>query len=151
LPFALATLGEDELLLEGPLQRDPAERRRCIVGADGQQSTTLVRLLAAEGEFTLLEVRPVTGRTHQIRAHLAALGYALVGDQVYAPPAERGTPQAALGRQFLHASRLDLRRYPRNDLVTFAAPVANDLITWMEHYFPSALGALHAATTVSAG
>jgi 23S rRNA pseudouridine1911/1915/1917 synthase len=150
LPFSLPAAGEDELLLEGPLQRDPADRRRCIVGPEGQQATTLVRLLAAEGDFALLDVRLVTGRTHQIRAHLAALGYALVGDPVYAPPAAPGTPQAALSRQFLHSSRLELRRYPDNELITFVAPLANELISWMERYFPSALGALHATTTVSA-
>lgn len=148
LPFALATLGDDELLLQGPLQRDPDDRRRCIVGPEGQQATTLVRLLATEGDFFLLEVRPVTGRTHQIRAHLAAMGYGLVGDQVYALPARVGTPQAALGRQFLHAWSLEFGRYPDNDRVTFVAPLANDLIAWMERYFPSSLGAIHATTTL---
>lgn len=148
LPFALATLGDDELLLQGPLQRDPDDRRRCVVGPEGQQATTLVRLLATEGDFFLLEVRPVTGRTHQIRAHLATTGYGLVGDQVYALPARVGTPQAALGRQFLHAWSLEFGRYPDNDRVTFVAPLANDLIAWMERYFPSSLGAIHATTTL---
>src|SRR5262249_13486859 len=79
---------DGEYVLAGPLQRDPAERRRCIVGPAGQEATTLVRVLATEEPFALLDVRPVTGRTHQIRAHLAALGCAIVGDQVYAPPAK---------------------------------------------------------------
>jgi len=148
--FSLFTAGEDELLLEGPLQRDPFDRRRCIVGPEGQQAATVVRVLAADEAFALLDVRLVTGRTHQIRAHLAALGYALVGDPVYASPAAPETPQAALRRQFLHSSRLALRRYPDNELTTFVAPLADDLLTWMERYFPSALGALHATTTVSA-
>src|SRR5437868_8948872 len=104
--------GEDELILDGPLQRDPADRRRCIVGPEGQVATTVLKVLAVSEKFTLLEVRPVTGRTHQIRAHLAALGYAIVGDQVYAPLPELGTPQAALKRQFLHAYSLAIRRYP---------------------------------------
>lgn len=150
LPFSLFDAGNDELLLEGPLQRDLLDRRRCIVGPEGQQATTVVRVLAADGYFALLDVRLVTGRTHQIRAHLAALGYALLGDPVYAPPATVGTPQAALHRQFLHSSRLELRRYPDNQLTTFVAPLADDLLSWMERYFPSALGALHATTTVSA-
>jgi len=134
----------DEFVLDGPLQRDPDDRRRCIVGVEGQVATTMVKVLAvSEGEaFALLEVQPVTGRTHQIRAHLAALGQAIVGDQMYAPPAEQATPPAKLQRQFLHAYSLELRRYPDNSLCTFVAPLANDLVSWMQHYFPTGLGAI---------
>ena len=150
LSFAFSTLDDGEITLDGPLQRDPGDRRRCIVGSDGQQSVTIVKALAVEGEFALLEARPVTGRTHQIRAHLAALGCAIVGDQTYAPSAEPGTPQAAMERQFLHARSLELRRYPDNALCTFGAPLANDLVTWLERYFPVGMDVLHARKAVSA-
>jgi 23S rRNA pseudouridine1911/1915/1917 synthase len=126
----------EEFLLDGPLSRDPDDRRRCIVAAGGQAATTIVKALARNNGFTLLEARPVTGRTHQIRAHLAALGYAIVGDSTYAPPAAPGTPQAALTRQFLHAHSLTLRRYPENDLCTFVAPLAPDLLAWLRNYLP---------------
>ncbi len=139
-PYMLA--GEGELLLDGPLQRDPDERRRCIVGPEGQPSSTIVKVLAHEGELLLLEARPVTGRTHQIRAHLAALGYSIVGDQTYALPPANGTPESALHRQFLHAHSLTLRRYPDDILCTFVAPLADDLSNWMEHYFPAGLSAI---------
>ncbi len=139
-------LCKDELILDGPLQRDPADRRRCIVGPEGQVATTVLKVLAVSEKFTLLEVRPVTGRTHQIRAHLAALGYAIVGDQVYAPPPELGTPQAALKRQFLHAHRLEIRRYPDNALCTFVAPLADDLSSWMNCYFPIGSGVIDASS-----
>ncbi len=130
--------------------RGQADRRRCIVGSEGQQARTIVRALALEGEFVLLEARPVTGRTHQIRAHMAALGYALVGDSTYALPAEVGTPAAAMKRQFLHAYRLELRRYPDNVWCTFVAPLANDLVQWLEHYFPAGLEVIDASKAVSA-
>ncbi len=146
--FAFSTLDDAEIILDGPLQRDPGDRRRRIVGHGGQQAATIVSVLAVEGEFALLEVRPVTGRTHQIRAHLAALGYAIVGDQTYAPSAEPGTPQAAMERQFLHAYSLELRRYPDNALCVFVAPPANDLVTWLERYFPVGMDALHARKAV---
>jgi len=136
LPFDLSSLDNDELLLDGPLQRDPDDRRRCIVGPEGQSAITTLRILALVGDFALLEVHPFTGRTHQIRAHLAALGYAVVGDQTYAPIAEDGTPQAALKRQFLHAHSLELRRYPDNVQCKFVAPLPDDLILWMGRYFP---------------
>ncbi len=137
MPFDLWSPGNDELLLDGPLQRDPAERRRCIVGPEGQDATTTLRILARTDDFVLLEVHLITGRTHQIRAHLAALGYAIIGDPTYAPAAEQNTPQAALKRQFLHAYSLELRRYPDNVPCTFIAPLADDLKSWMGGYFPS--------------
>jgi 23S rRNA pseudouridine1911/1915/1917 synthase len=136
LPFDLSSLDNDELLLDGPLQRDPDDRRRCIVGPEGQSAITTLRILALVGDFALLEVHPITGRTHQIRAHLAALGYAVVGDQTYAPIAEDGTPQAALKRQFLHAHSLELQRYPDDVQCKFVAPLPDDLILWMGRYFP---------------
>jgi 23S rRNA pseudouridine1911/1915/1917 synthase len=142
LPFDLLSLSSDELILDGPLQRDPGDRRRCIVGPDGQSATTKLSVLATEGDFALLEVHPITGRTHQIRAHLAALGYAIVGDQTYAPVAEKGTPQAALNRQFLHAYSLELRCYPDNAQCAFVAPLADDLAAWMKQYFSSGWKAL---------
>ncbi len=148
-PLDLSSPGGNEIVLVGPLQRDPGDRRRCIVGPQGQQAMTIVRALVVEGEFVLLEAQPVTGRTHQIRAHLAALGYAIVGDATYALPAGSGTPGAAMRRQFLHAYSLELRRYPDNALCTFVAPLMNDLALWLENYFPVGLEVLHARTTVS--
>lgn len=132
----LSSETDSEFVLDGPLQRDPDERRRCIVGADGQHATTVVKMLACEGPFALLEVRPITGRTHQIRAHLAAAGYSIVGDSTYALPAEDGTAEATLSRQFLHASSLTLYRYPHNEHCMFVAPLAYDLTAWLQQYCP---------------
>ncbi len=143
VPLPLSLVTGDEFVLDGPLKRDPDDRRRCIVGPDGQQATTRVRVLAVEEDFALLDVRPITGRTHQIRAHLAAAGLPpscsaamLFGDQTYAPFATPGTPEVALGRQFLHAYSLALRLYPDNDLHTFIAPLADDLLAWLRQYRP---------------
>ena len=137
----------DTLLLDGPLQRDPGDRRRCIVGPDGQAAVTMVKTLMARGSYAMLEAHPITGRTHQIRAHLAAAGYAIVGDQTYAPPAQEGTPAAQLKRQFLHAYSLELRRYPDNERFTFVAPLADDLVAWLAAFFPEGLDAIDAGNT----
>lgn len=124
-----------EFLIDGPLWRDPDDRRRCIVIEGGQEARTQVRVLAHEASRTLLEVRPITGRTHQIRAHLAALGQAIVGDPVYREPQPS---DLALGRQFLHARSLTLRHYVENRVMTFTAPLTADLLNWLERYFPAA-------------
>lgn len=134
--------------LDGPLQRDPEDRRRCIVAPDGQSAMTQVCVLAVRGEYVLLEAQPITGRTHQIRAHLAAVGFAIVGDATYAPPAREETPGAKLSRQFLHAYSLELRRYPDNERYTFVAPLADDLEAWLATYLPEGLEILHASKTV---
>ncbi|GCE28433.1 hypothetical protein KDA_39170 [Dictyobacter alpinus] len=127
----------DEFLLDGPLDRDPDERRRCIVIPGGQEAQTSVRVLAVEEPFALLEVSPITGRTHQIRAHLSASGNAIIGDQMYAPPDHGATAQLPLTRQFLHAYRLTLRRYPHNDPYTFTAPLPADINNWLRACCPN--------------
>ncbi len=137
-------------ILDGPLQRDPDDRRRCIVGPQGQPATTLVCVLSVKGEYALLEARPISGRTHQIRAHLAAAGYAIVGDATYAQPAGEETPAAKPARQFLHAYSLELRSYPDNERKTFVAPLASDLEAWLAAYLPEGLEILHAGKTVCA-
>jgi 23S rRNA pseudouridine1911/1915/1917 synthase len=126
----------DEFMLSGPLQRDPDDRRRCIVGPDGQEATTLIRVLAHDKHFSLLNVRPVTGRTHQIRAHLATLGCAIVGDQTYAPAIPISQQQPSLSRQFLHAYSLTFKTYPDNSRQTFIAPLADDLTDWLTYSAP---------------
>ncbi|HCI80596.1 MAG TPA: hypothetical protein DHW02_13000 [Ktedonobacter sp.] len=143
---ALETSGDDTLEINGPLWRDLDDRRRCIVTEDGQESVTRVRVLAQTDGFILLDVRPLTGRTHQIRAHLAAFGYSIVGDQVYASPVQPETPESMLHRQFLHAASLSMRRYPGNAPCTFVAPLADDLVAWMKQYFPTGLGVIDAST-----
>ncbi|GHO82861.1 hypothetical protein KSZ_08670 [Dictyobacter formicarum] len=127
----------DEFILDGPLQRDPDERRRCIVGPDGQAASTAVKVLAVEEPFVFLEVQPITGRTHQIRAHLAAAGMSIVGDQMYAPPDHIPATNLPLARQFLHAYSLALRRYPQNDTCHFRAALPQDLCDWLKHSCPS--------------
>ena len=148
--ISLLTLSCTKYTLDGPLQRDPGDRRRCIVGPDGQAAMTQVQVLAVQGEYALLEARPITGRTHQIRAHLAAVGYAIVGDKTYALPASAGTPAANLARQFLHAHSLELRSYPHNERKTFVAPLAGDLIAWLAAYLPEGLEIVNAGETIRA-
>lgn len=104
-PAALGTGPGEEGEIDAPLARDPLDRRRVVVAPDGQPARTRYRLLAVSAGYALALAEPVTGRTHQIRAHLAALGAPLVGDLTYR---RADTPLAAAARAMLHAWRLDL-------------------------------------------
>jgi 23S rRNA pseudouridine1911/1915/1917 synthase len=125
--------GSTPAIVEAPLLRDPADRRRMVVRAGGRDATTRFERIAAwasrsGGErWALLHVRPVTGRTHQIRAHLAYARLPIVGDPVYG---KRGD-QSGLERQFLHAWRLTVR-LPHGGERTFTAPLAPELVTYMD-------------------
>jgi 23S rRNA pseudouridine1911/1915/1917 synthase len=76
--------------------------------------------------YSLVEVTPSTGRTHQIRVHFAALGHPLVGDRVY------GRPSAVLRRQFLHARRLAFRHPVDGRPLLFESPMPDDLRAALE-------------------
>jgi 23S rRNA pseudouridine1911/1915/1917 synthase len=117
--------GKQPGLIEAPLRRDPKDRRRMVVATGGREAITRFERVAAwhqRPDLALLHVRPITGRTHQIRAHLAFGGYPLVGDPVYG----RRTDPTGLARQFLHAWRLTAR-LPHAGERTFTAPLPDDL------------------------
>lgn len=92
--------------IEAPVGRDPRDRQRMAVVAGGRASTTEYEQLGAGGGYALLAVRPLTGRTHQIRAHLAYLHLPIAGDLRYGG----GEGPGGLRRQFLHAARLGFVR-----------------------------------------
>ena len=131
--------GETDVVVEAPLQRDADDRRRMVVRAGGREAVTRFRRIASwshtakspsgavGGRVSLLLVRPVTGRTHQIRVHLAYAHFPIVGDPVYG----RRGDASGLGRQFLHAWRLTVR-LPHAGERTFTAPLAPDLRAYLE-------------------
>jgi 23S rRNA pseudouridine1911/1915/1917 synthase len=92
--------------VEAPIGRDPRDRQRMAVVAGGRESATEYEQLAEGSGYALLALRPLTGRTHQIRAHLAYLGLPIAGDLRYGG----GEGPGGLRRQFLHAARLGLER-----------------------------------------
>lgn len=106
LALVEGTVEPERGIVDAPIGRDPKNRKRmAVVPTGGRQAVTEYRVLEHVGQFTLLEVRPRTGRTHQVRVHLAFLQHPVVGDRVYG----RRKQRLALERQFLHAHRLGFR------------------------------------------
>ena len=110
--------------IDAPIGRDPKNRKRMsIVAADrGRSAVTAYRVREALREASLLEVHPETGRTHQIRVHLAFLGCPVAGDRVYG----RRKPVVQAPRQMLHAWRLRLQLPGECEPREFEAPVPAD-------------------------
>jgi 23S rRNA pseudouridine1911/1915/1917 synthase len=89
--------------------------------ARGRQASTSYQVLKRFDKFTFLEVRIGTGRTHQIRVHLASIGHPVVGDKLY------GAPGSALGRYFLHARQITFSSPSTGERITLSAPLPLDL------------------------
>jgi 23S rRNA pseudouridine1911/1915/1917 synthase len=108
-------------VIEAAIGRDPRNRKRMAVVAGGREARTEYRVIKYIGDYTLLEVRTETGRTHQIRVHLAAIGYPVVGDKVY------GVKSPVLSRQFMHACRLGFKLPSSGEYVEFKSELPPDL------------------------
>jgi 23S rRNA pseudouridine1911/1915/1917 synthase len=112
--------------IEAPIGRDPGHRTRMAVTASGRPATTGYRVRERFDGWTLLELDLVTGRTHQIRVHLAAIGHPIAGDPVYGGGASRRGPDG-LERLFLHAWRLELTSPATGRLIRAEAPLPASL------------------------
>ncbi|MCU0291661.1 MAG: RluA family pseudouridine synthase [Thermoanaerobaculaceae bacterium] len=123
-----------EGVVDAPIGRHPTERKHMAVVADGRPSRTLWTVRERFDGASLLECRLVTGRTHQVRVHMAHIGHALVGDQAYAGKQWRNLTdrqKAAACRDFprqaLHAWKLAITHPVTGELMTFEAPVPADI------------------------
>jgi 23S rRNA pseudouridine1911/1915/1917 synthase len=112
--------------IEAPIGRDPKHRTKMAVVPDGRPSVTGYRVRERFAEWTLLELDLVTGRTHQIRVHLDAIGHPVAGDPIYGTGTSRRGP-AGLGRLFLHAWRLELTSPSDGHLIRATAPLSPEL------------------------
>lgn len=121
-----------QALIDAPIGRDPNNRKQMAVIRPGSghrkrraktRYHTLKKYSAAAGTFSLVECRPITGRTHQIRVHLAFAGYPVVGDTTYG----RRKQRIEMDRHFLHASSLAFRRPSDEAEMSLRAPLPPEL------------------------
>ncbi len=126
LAIAVGSL-DDTLYMDGPIGRHPVHGRKMMVGGNNPRSaSTYFRVLARTRQHLLLRAKPHTGRTHQIRVHLAHLGAPVLGDSVY------GKPSSLIARHALHAHRLTLPHPRDHQAITFSAQVPLDMVeAWL--------------------
>jgi 23S rRNA pseudouridine1911/1915/1917 synthase len=114
--------------IDAPIGRASRQRHRMAVsGAASRQARTHFEVLELLPQETYLEARLETGRTHQIRAHFAAIGHPLTGDPTYG-----GAERYGLGRQFLHAHRLAFSHPTSGEPLSFSSPLPEDLEAALE-------------------
>ncbi|MGN6527081.1 MAG: RluA family pseudouridine synthase [Burkholderiaceae bacterium] len=128
LALAHGRLAQDEDTIEAPIGRDPRVRVRMAVVAGGKPARTDVEQLACAGGIAALRCTLHTGRTHQIRVHLAHRGHPLVADAVYG-----GRPALGMARQALHAAQLAFRHPVTGETLAFeSAPPADFAQAWAQ-------------------
>ena len=108
-------------IIDAAIGRDARNRKRMAVVKEGRPARTQYQVIRYINDYTLLEIMPETGRTHQIRVHLAAIGHPVVGDAVY------GIKSPYLSRQFLHACRLGFKLPSSGEYVEFKSELPHDL------------------------
>jgi 23S rRNA pseudouridine955/2504/2580 synthase/23S rRNA pseudouridine1911/1915/1917 synthase len=141
LGLAVGRIAEDALTLDQPIGEHPHIKGKMTVTRHGRHALTHVRTLERIGRFSWLEIRIETGRTHQIRVHLAHAGHPIACDPVYGSPepillssikrhfkpsGEDGEERPLLGRLGLHAWRLSLND-PKGHSLQLEAPLPRDL------------------------
>jgi len=108
-------------IIDAPIGRDPSNRKRMAVVTSGRQARTAYKVKEYIDGYTLLDITTETGRTHQIRVHLAAIGYPVVGDPMY------GIRSPYVKRQFVHAYRLGFRLPASGQCREFTCELSPDL------------------------
>jgi 23S rRNA pseudouridine1911/1915/1917 synthase len=122
---------EDTGSIDGPIARHPRDRRRMAIVEGGREAITDFRVVERLSGATVLEVSLRTGRTHQIRVHMASIGHPIVGDPVY------GRSDPNLKRPALHAMRLRLRHPADAGERSYESPVPEELIAATDRLRPS--------------
>lgn len=111
-----------EAIIDVPIERNPKAPATFRAGANGKPAKTHYKTLRKGPSFAQIELSPETGRTHQLRVHLAHIGHPIVGDQLYG-----GEPA---DRLYLHASALEIT-LPNSDRKTFHAPLPKEFDQWI--------------------
>ncbi len=110
-------------VIDAPIGRDKRQRKRMAIVRGGREARTAYRVVELFDNHSLVELQPETGRTHQLRVHLAWMGCPLVGDRVYGYRKQR----LLEGRHFLHAHRLELTHPTTGAWLSLTAPLADEL------------------------
>ena len=115
--------------VDGPIGRHPSDRKKMAIVPGGREARTYWQVLEPLRGATLIECRLTTGRTHQIRVHMASIGHPVLGDPVYGP---KKSPYPVTGGQLLHACRIGFVHPRTHQELLFEAPPEPRFLKWLD-------------------
>ncbi len=124
LAIVYGNIKEDHGVIKAPIGRHPSERKKMAVTfTNSKEATTRFRVMERFGDYTLVECKLLTGRTHQIRVHMTYIGHSVVGDPKYGP----GRMPFSIIGQALHSAELRISHPVTEESMTFTAPLPEDM------------------------
>ncbi len=124
-------------VIDAPIARDPRDRQRMATVSGGRPARTRYVTESEMGRYTLIRATLETGRTHQIRVHMASTGHPILGDPVYGKRTLKDAAKLGLTRQFLHAHRLGFILPSTGEWLEFTSPLPEDLQTALTNLLSS--------------
>ncbi|MBE5808147.1 MAG: RluA family pseudouridine synthase [Clostridiales bacterium] len=137
MAIVIGAMREEEGDIDAPIGRHPTDRKRMAIVEDGREAQTHWRVVESLKGCTLVECRLTTGRTHQIRVHMASIGHPVLGDPVYGP---KRSPYPVSGGQLLHAYRIGFKHPVTGEEMIFEAEPEERFRMWVEKLGGSIVG-----------
>lgn len=119
---SIGTPKENKFVIDAPIGRNPQQRQKMCINEYGREARTEFEVLNKVAGFSTIEARPLTGRTHQIRVHLASIGHPIVSDETY------GKKNELFPRQCLHARAITFKQPHTNKIIELETEIPSDLL-----------------------
>ena len=117
----------DKAIIYGKISRHPKSRQKMAITENGKPAETKFEIIEQINNYSLLQIEPKTGRTHQIRVHLSSIGHPIVGDKTY------GKSNTAINRHFLHASSIIIKHPETNKILDLQCKLPSDLNDFLKN------------------
>ncbi len=132
LALVRGVVGPDRGVIDAPIGRHPVQRKKMAVREGGREAVTRYAVIARGEGCSYVRLHPKTGRTHQIRVHLASLGHPILGDKLYG--GKTASPSLKLSRQALHAHRLTILNPSTQNRQEFESPLPEDMAAFVNNF-----------------
>ena len=136
IAVVFGVVAEQAVEVDAPIKRNLRDRMKYAIVADGKEAQTRFEKIKSfhlnESTYTILNAYPKTGRTHQIRVHLAALNHAIVGDPIYSSSKQRDVAKTLFNRMMLHSNKITFTHPVTHNQMSYEAPLPPEFTVCLE-------------------